>query len=87
MGRYWKETNKIFLPLVSEGSKLVLVDTESGRTDDFYFTGQKNLKIDDIHLNDDHTGAVFVSGDKLYFVKLEGNGWSGTKIDSRGAWT
>ena len=74
MGRYWKEANKIFLPLVSEGSKLVLVDTESGRTDDFYFTGQKNLKIDDIHLNDDHTGAVFVSGDKLYFVKLEGNG-------------
>jgi Tol biopolymer transport system component len=73
-GRYWKETNKIFLPIVDGGSKLVLVDIDDGKTNDFYFNGQRNLKIDDIYLNDGNTGAIFTSGGKLYFVKLEGNG-------------
>lgn len=72
--RYFKDSNQIFLPSVSGQSKMVLVDVSSGRTSEFYFSGQGNSNISEIFLNYQNTGAIFISAGKLYFVKLEGNG-------------
>ena len=72
-GRYWKDANKIFLPSNNENSKLVLVDVNDAKTTEFFFSGQKNLSIDSVCLNEDKTAAIFTSNDKLYFVKLESN--------------
>jgi hypothetical protein len=72
--RYWSDPKKIFLLRNSESSKLILLDLASGKSIDFFFQGQSDSKISEIILNDQKNGAIFVSGGKLYFVKLEGNG-------------
>ncbi len=71
--RYWNDANRIFLPRSGDSSKLVLYDIENGNTTDFYFQGQNDSEISEILLNDDQKSAIFVSKDKLYYIKLAGN--------------
>lgn len=72
--RYWSEPSKIFLPRTGDSSKLVLYDLNTGSVTDFYFRGQSDSDISEIVLNEDKSGAVFVSKSKLFYIKLEGNG-------------
>lgn len=70
--RYFKDPNQIFLSAVAGQSRMVLVDVSSGKTSEFYFSGQSS-GISEIFLNDQNTGAIFISAGKLYFVKLVSN--------------
>jgi hypothetical protein len=72
--RLWTNTNEVFLPSDEARSKMILVNLNSGQTSDFYFTGQGNSLLSEAYLNDSKNGAIFVSNQTLYFVKLEGNG-------------
>lgn len=72
--RFWMDANKVFLPIDSSRSKMILVDLNSGQTSEFYFVGQGKSEISEVNLNDQKTGAIFISKGILYFVKLEGNG-------------
>lgn len=72
--KYWSDPNKIFLPRSDDSSKLVLYDIENGDVVDFYFKGQGNSDISEIVLSEDKNSAIFISRDKLFYIKLEGNG-------------
>lgn len=71
--RLWSDPNKIFLLGAADSGKLKLIDLLSGNQTDFYFKGQSQANISEFILNNDKTGAVFVSIGKLYFVKLTSN--------------
>ncbi|TSC93330.1 MAG: hypothetical protein Athens101428_702 [Candidatus Berkelbacteria bacterium Athens1014_28] len=71
--RYWNSAEKFFLLENSVGGKLKLADKNIGRVSDFYFKGQVDSNITELHLNEDKSGAIYVSGGTLYFVKLQGN--------------
>lgn len=71
--RYWNSAEKFFLLENSVGGKIKLVDQVLGRISDFYFKGQSDSSITELFLNDDKTGAIYISEGTLYFVNLEGN--------------
>lgn len=71
--RIWQNPNQVFLPIDDTRSKMILVDVTSGKTSDFYFDGQSSSEISEIFLNDNKSGAIFISKGKLYFVKLISN--------------
>jgi len=71
--RYWNNPNKVFLLRTTENSKLELADLLDNTLTDFFFKGQNQTNISEIILSGNNSGAVFVSEDKLYYVKLVGN--------------